>query len=255
MNRSADPIAPRTPAHDCHRGDARARPRPRFSRRTRIAEVAALRRRAERDRGADARSARSLLWCSIDNDDSRDLDQLSVAEPLANGDVKLLVAIADVDAAVRQGLAGRSARGAEHDVGLHAGGHLSDAAGAAVDRPHVAERARGSPRGRHRVRRLGGRRARRRSDVYGAVVRNQAKLAYNAVGAWLDGDGSAAAGGRGGAGHGRAAADAGPGGAGARAAAARSTARSTSRPSRSSPSSTATRCATCGRRRRTARRR
>src|SRR6266568_4008367 len=49
------------------------------------------------------RDRRSLLWCSIDNDDSRDLDQLSVAEPLAGGDVKVLVAIADVDATVFKG--------------------------------------------------------------------------------------------------------------------------------------------------------
>src|SRR4249919_3057460 len=49
------------------------------------------------------RDLRNLLWCSIDNDDSRDLDQLTVAEPMKNGDVKLMVAIADVDAAVPKG--------------------------------------------------------------------------------------------------------------------------------------------------------
>src|SRR5947208_16169674 len=46
------------------------------------------------------RDLRSLLWCSIDNDDSRDLDQLSVAEPLAAGAIRVLIAVADVDAAV-----------------------------------------------------------------------------------------------------------------------------------------------------------
>jgi exoribonuclease-2 len=49
------------------------------------------------------RDLRSLLWCSIDNDDSRDLDQLTVAESLPGGAVKILVAIADVDAVVKKG--------------------------------------------------------------------------------------------------------------------------------------------------------
>ena len=48
--------------------------------------------------GAAIRDLRALPWASIDNDDSRDLDQLSVAEALAAGAVKILVAIADVDA-------------------------------------------------------------------------------------------------------------------------------------------------------------
>src|ERR1051325_7814490 len=52
--------------------------------------------------GASLRDLRSLLWCSIDNDDSRDLDQLTVAEPLKNGTVTLMVAVADVAAAVGQ---------------------------------------------------------------------------------------------------------------------------------------------------------
>src|SRR3954471_16462128 len=50
----------------------------------------------------DTRCLRGFLWCSIDNDDSRDLDQLSVGEALADGSVKLLVAIADVATLVRQ---------------------------------------------------------------------------------------------------------------------------------------------------------
>lgn len=43
---------------------------------------------------------RSLLWCSIDNDDSLDLDQLTVAEDLGGGAVRFRVAVADVDALV-----------------------------------------------------------------------------------------------------------------------------------------------------------
>ena len=67
-----------------------------------LAEVRALNGPPQPD-GHETRDLRSLLWCSIDNDDSRDLDQLSVAEALADGAVKLLVAIADVDAAVPKG--------------------------------------------------------------------------------------------------------------------------------------------------------
>ena len=48
------------------------------------------------------RDLRNLLWCSIDNDDSRDLDQLTVAEQFPDGVVLILVAIADVDAIVKK---------------------------------------------------------------------------------------------------------------------------------------------------------
>src|SRR5205814_9547764 len=51
------------------------------------------------------RDLRGLLWASIDNDDSRDLDQLTVAEALPAGETRILVAIADVDAKVKQGSA------------------------------------------------------------------------------------------------------------------------------------------------------
>ena len=54
---------------------------------------------------SDVRDLRDRLWCSIDNDDSRDLDQLSVAEPLAGGGATIVVAIADVDALVEKGSA------------------------------------------------------------------------------------------------------------------------------------------------------
>src|SRR5688500_2989509 len=55
--------------------------------------------------GGAVRDLRRLLWCSIDNDDTRDLDQLSAAETLAGGVTRLLVAIADVDVLVAPGSA------------------------------------------------------------------------------------------------------------------------------------------------------
>src|SRR5262249_28130610 len=57
-----------------------------------VAETAALTHAAV-DAEPAARDMRDLLWASIDNDDSRDLDQLSVAMPLAGGAVKILVAV------------------------------------------------------------------------------------------------------------------------------------------------------------------
>src|SRR5438477_5483724 len=55
------------------------------------------------DNDSSIRDMRDLLWCSIDNDDSRDLDQLTVAEDLGGGYVRVLVAVADVDALVKTG--------------------------------------------------------------------------------------------------------------------------------------------------------
>ncbi len=69
-----------------------------------LKELAAIDRAAE-DADPAVRDLRSLPWCSIDNDDSLDLDQLTCLEPLDAGKVRLLVAIADVDALVKKGSA------------------------------------------------------------------------------------------------------------------------------------------------------
>ena len=69
-----------------------------------LAEVDALDPHAAGGDGA-VRDLTGLPWFSIDNDDSRDLDQVSAAERLPGGAIKLLVAIADVDRFVPPGSA------------------------------------------------------------------------------------------------------------------------------------------------------
>jgi exoribonuclease R len=72
-----------------------------ISRSRHLAELDGIRGAATRPEES-ARDLRNLLWCSIDNDASRDLDQLTVAEALPGGAEKILVAIADVDAVVKK---------------------------------------------------------------------------------------------------------------------------------------------------------
>ena len=138
--------------------------------------------------GEPVRDLRDLLWASIDNDDSLDLDQLTVAEGLAGDKVKILVAVADVDALVKNDSA----------IDEHAGHNTTSVYTAAMIFPMLPEElstdltslkfnedrlsvvvemiiaADGSLQD---------------SDVYPARVRNHAKLVYNSVAAWLEGNG------------------------------------------------------------------
>ncbi|MBZ5671889.1 MAG: RNB domain-containing ribonuclease [Acidobacteriia bacterium] len=134
------------------------------------------------------RDLRNLLWCSIDNDDSRDLDQLTVAEALPTGAVKILVAIADVDAVVKKQSAlddhARQNTTSVYTVAetfpmlpeklstdLTSLNHESDRLAVIIEMVLAAD---GSLQG---------------SELYGATVRNRAKLAYNSVAGWLEGNG------------------------------------------------------------------
>lgn len=140
--------------------------------------------------GAGVRDLRGLLWASIDNDDSRDLDQLTVAEAIAGGAVKVLVAVADVDALVPAACA----------MDLHAWTNTTSVYTAAQVFPMLPERlstnltslAEGEDRLALVVEIvMAADGAIAASDVYRAAVRNRAKLAYDALAAWLDGRGPA----------------------------------------------------------------
>jgi exoribonuclease-2 len=136
--------------------------------------------------GAPLRDLRQLLWASIDNDDSRDLDQLTVAEQLPGGAVKVLVAIADVDATVKAGSA----------IDGHAQTNTTSVYTAAAIFPMLPEKLSTdlTSLGENQERlaiviefTTGADGVVTASDVYRAVVLNRAKLAYNSVAAWLDG--------------------------------------------------------------------
>jgi exoribonuclease-2 len=134
------------------------------------------------------RNLRELPWCSIDNDDSRDLDQLSCSQPVSKDSTRILIAIADVDSHVLKGskIDGR----AKHNTtsvycptvifnmlpeklsyGLTSLNEGEDRMAMVTE----MEIGRGG--------------VVKSSSHYRAIVRNKAKLTYSAVGAWLEGRG------------------------------------------------------------------
>jgi VacB/RNase II family 3'-5' exoribonuclease len=136
------------------------------------------------------RDLRSQLWSSIDNDTSRDLDQIEVAERLPNGDTKVLIGIADVDAFVPK-LTAIDQHAAREATTVYTGirnfpmlpEELSTGKTSLLEHQDclsvVTEfvvDATGHVKS---------------SDVYRALVHNQAQLQYNSVGAWLEGKAAA----------------------------------------------------------------
>jgi VacB/RNase II family 3'-5' exoribonuclease len=144
--------------------------------------------RGQTDGTGTLRELRDLLWCSIDNDDSRDLDQLTVALDATAGARRVLVAVADVDAAVAKDSA----------LDAHARINTTSVYTAAQVFPMLPERMSTDLTSLNQdADRLaivvditvGVDGAVSGGEVYRARVRNRAKLAYNAVAAWLDGRG------------------------------------------------------------------
>jgi len=132
------------------------------------------------------RDLRDRLWCSIDNDDSRDLDQLTVAEAMPGDKVKILVAVADVDSLVKNGSA----------IDEHAHHNTTSVYTAAKIFPMLPEKLStdltslnfNEDRPAIVVEMvIGADESTQDADIYRALVRNHAKLAYNSVAAWLEG--------------------------------------------------------------------
>jgi VacB/RNase II family 3'-5' exoribonuclease len=135
---------------------------------------------------AAIRDRRGLLWCSIDNDDSRDLDQLTAAEVMPAGTTRILVAIADVDAKAKAWSA-LDQHAATNTTSVYTDAQIfpmlperlsTDLTSLNQDQDRLAMVVEMTVDDSGVV---------IASDVYRATVRNHARLAYNAVAAWLEG--------------------------------------------------------------------
>ncbi|HYJ90133.1 MAG TPA: RNB domain-containing ribonuclease [Pyrinomonadaceae bacterium] len=128
---------------------------------------------------------RELLWSSIDNESSRDLDQIEYAEQLENGDIRILVGIADVDDLIKKdsALDRHAAKNTvtiytetemfpmlpqELSTGLTSLNEGEDRMAVIVE---LVIKENGDVPG---------------NNVFRAIVRNRAKLAYESIGEWLD---------------------------------------------------------------------
>ena len=141
-----------------------------------------------REEDESIRDLRGLQWSSIDNDDSRDLDQLTVAESLSGSRIRIMAAIADVDGLVKRGTPVDS-HARHNTTSVYTEGGIfamlperlsTDLTSLNPDQDRQAVvisyivRVDGSLDER---------------EVFRALVHNRAKLAYNSVSAWLDGSG------------------------------------------------------------------
>ena len=153
-------------------------------------QLAQIRSASQSSPSPDVHDLRNLLWSSIDNDTSRDLDQIEVAEKLADGCTKVMVGIADVDAFVPKASPIDDHAGKETTT-VYTGvcnfpmipEELSTGASSLLeneDRPSIVIEFQVAGDGTVNS-----------STVYRALVRNKAQLTYNAVGAWLEGTGAA----------------------------------------------------------------
>lgn len=151
-----------------------------------LAELDRINEPAKISPAENLRDLRDLLWASIDNDDSEDLDQLTVADVLSQGRTRIRVAVADVDSLVKKNSA--IDQDASHNTtSIYTAGQIFPMLPLKLstrltslnlneDRLAIVVEMIIGPDG-----------SLLESDVYRAAVRNHAKLAYNSVGAWLEG--------------------------------------------------------------------
>ena len=141
---------------------------------------------------AEFQDLRDLLWSSIDNDTSKDLDQIEWAEPLSDGRIRVLVGVADVDTRVAKGtVIDGHARGETTSVytGVKVFPMLPTQLSEGItslneneERAAIVIEFKVDANGEASE-----------GKAYRALVRNRAQLAYNGVGAWLEGKGPAPA--------------------------------------------------------------
>ncbi len=142
--------------------------------------------------GKNVRDLRNLLWSSIDNDTSRDLDQMEFAERLQDGNVKIMIGVADLDAYIPKNSA----------IDLHAAAETTTVYAGIRNFPMLPEElSNGKTSLLENQDRLSvviefvvdDEGHVNSGDVYRALVRNHVQLQYNSVGAWLEGKATAPA--------------------------------------------------------------
>jgi exoribonuclease-2 len=156
------------------------------------AELASIQAHPETPAVAGIVDLSHLLWSSIDNDTSKDLDQIEWAEQLADGRIRVLIGVADVDVRIHKGtvIDGHAQSEttsvytgvkvfpmlpAELSEGITSLNEDEDRVALVIE---FAVDAAGTVTD---------------GKTYRALVRNRAQLAYNSVGAWLEGKGPAPA--------------------------------------------------------------
>lgn len=156
------------------------------------AEVAAIQVAPQPPAAPGAQDLRNLLWSSIDNDTSRDLDQIEWAEQLPDGRIRVLIGIADVDARVPIGSV-LDAHARSETTSVYTGVKVFP-----MLPVELSEGATSLNENQDRVAIvieycIDAKGDASDGNAYRALVRNRAQLAYNAVGSWLEGHGAAPA--------------------------------------------------------------